>query len=44
VGFIITFPREVCLFLGIKYIREKDKDTSIFVSNNLAKVIVKYLI
>jgi hypothetical protein len=44
VGLTITFPGEVRLLLRIKYIREEDKDTSIFVSDNSAEVIVKYLI
>jgi hypothetical protein len=43
-GLIITLPREVRLLLRVEYIREEDKDASIFVSNNLAKVVVRYLI
>jgi hypothetical protein len=44
VGLIITFPGEVRLFLGIEYTREEDKDASIFVSNNSAEVVVRYLV
>ena len=44
IGLIITFPGEVRLLLRIEYTREEDKDTSIFVSNNLVKVVVRYFI
>jgi len=40
----ITLPGEVRLLLRVEYIGKEDKDTSIFVSNNLAKVVVRYLI
>jgi hypothetical protein len=44
VGLTITLPGEVYLLLGVEYTGEEDKDTSIFISNNLAKVVVRYLI
>jgi hypothetical protein len=44
VGLTITFPGEVCLFLGIEHTGEEDKDASIFVPDNSAKVVVRYLI
>jgi hypothetical protein len=44
VGLTVTPPREVHLLLGIEHIGEEDKDASVFVPNNLAEVVVRYLI
>jgi hypothetical protein len=43
-GLTITFPGEVHLLLRIEHTGEEDKDTSIFVPNNSAKVVVRYLV
>jgi hypothetical protein len=43
VGFTITFPREVRLLLRIEHAGEEDKDASIFVPDNSAEVVVRYL-